>query len=75
MIAAKDVDSGQVVQAIATIQAEGYWANRRDLEAFFPGVPERVLLAKLRRLLRAGEIDGCGCGCRGDFTVTPDPQL
>ena len=32
--------------------------------------PERVLLAKLRRLVRRGLLDGCPCGCRGDFTIT-----
>lgn len=32
--------------------------------------PEAVLLRKLQHLDRAGLIDGCPCGCRGDFTIT-----
>lgn len=30
-------------------------------------VPEKVLLAKLRAMKRKKLIDGCGCGCRGDW--------
>lgn len=32
--------------------------------------PEKVLLAKLRALVKRGLLDGCPCGCRGDFTIT-----
>ena len=32
--------------------------------------PEKVLLAKLKSLVRRGLLDGCACGCRGDFTIT-----
>lgn len=34
------------------------------------GIPERVLLAKLVAMKRRGLIDGCGCGCRGDWELT-----
>jgi hypothetical protein len=34
-----------------------------------PGVPEKVVLAKAKRLMRRGLISGCACGCRGDFEV------
>lgn len=34
-----------------------------------PGVPEKVVLAKARKLIRQGVISGCACGCRGDFEV------
>lgn len=33
------------------------------------GFPEKVLLAKLRAMIRKGLIDGCACGCRGDFRI------
>lgn len=32
-------------------------------------VPRRLLLAKLGHMERRGLIDGCTCGCRGDFRV------
>lgn len=34
-----------------------------------PDAPEKVLLAKLRAMKRKGLIDGCDCGCRGDWNV------
>lgn len=36
----------------------------------FPAYPQKVVRAKLSKLLRRGVIKGCVCGCRGDFTVT-----
>lgn len=35
----------------------------------FPNVPPKVVLAKAKRLVRRGLIDGCTCGCRGDFQI------
>lgn len=32
--------------------------------------PEKVVLAKAKTLIRRGIIDGCCCGCRGDFWLT-----
>lgn len=37
----------------------------------FYNVPPKVLLAKAKRLIRRRLIDGCTCGCRGDFRVLP----
>ncbi|WP_431895836.1 hypothetical protein [Micromonospora haikouensis] len=33
-----------------------------------PGLPELLVRAKARKLIRRGLLDGCYCGCRGDFT-------
>ncbi len=33
--------------------------------------PEKVMLAKCASLIRRGLMDGCACGCRGDFVITP----
>lgn len=30
-------------------------------------IPEKVVLAKAKRLIERGLINGCACGCRGDF--------
>lgn len=35
-----------------------------------PGVPWKVVLAKFRRVRDRGLVDGCDCGCRGDFELT-----
>lgn len=34
-------------------------------------IPEKIVLAKAKRLIRRGLISGCGCGCRGDFQIRP----
>lgn len=33
------------------------------------GWPLKVATAKLRRMARRGLVDGCSCGCRGDWTI------
>lgn len=35
---------------------------------------EKVTLAKLRKLTRQGKIQGCYCGCRGDFYFSQNLQ-
>jgi hypothetical protein len=35
-----------------------------------PDAPDKLILAKMNKLLRRGLVDGCGCGCRGDFEIT-----
>lgn len=34
------------------------------------GTPPKLALAKMRMLIKRGLASGCGCGCRGDFTLT-----
>ena len=70
VFAAKDVDAVEVIYVIALLEAESnIGVSRWSLNEVFPEVPEKVMLAKLRRLIRSGKIDGCVCGCRGDFTL------
>ncbi|MFI2663721.1 hypothetical protein [Micromonospora carbonacea] len=33
-----------------------------------PGLPLPLVRAKARKLINRGTLDGCPCGCRGDFT-------
>lgn len=35
-----------------------------------PDVVDKLALAKMRSLIAKGLVDGCDCGCRGDFTLT-----
>lgn len=32
-------------------------------------ISDNLLLAKLRKMKKQGKIEGCACGCRGDFAV------
>lgn len=47
------------------------WVFTWDLEKHFPAVPYKILMAKLNKLIKRRLIEGCGCGCRGDFYLTP----
>lgn len=42
------------------------WPERDEM-------PEKVIRAKARKLIRRGVLDGCACGCRGDFEVVQTP--
>ncbi|QQV92673.1 hypothetical protein SEA_PSYCHO_71 [Mycobacterium phage Psycho] len=35
-----------------------------------PGAPWKVVIAKFRRVNGRGLVDGCDCGCRGDWELT-----
>lgn len=55
----------------------GEWANwssfgddnsvRRAMPA---GTPCLLVIAKMRQMMHRGVVDGCPCGCRGDFVIT-----
>lgn len=34
------------------------------------GVPVKLQIAKMNKLINRGLVNGCGCGCRGDFYLT-----
>lgn len=34
------------------------------------GTPDKLVLAKMRQLIKKKLVDGCTCGCRGDFIIT-----
>lgn len=42
------------------------WAMEWDVTARL-GYPRKVVLAKARKLIKRGLMDGCACGCRGDW--------
>ena len=43
------------------------WEVHAALEEAVGRVPENLLLAKARKLIAAGKLGGCDCGCRGDW--------
>jgi hypothetical protein len=46
------------------------WADRWTVTGVL-AMPEKVVLSKAKRLMKRGLMDGCPCGCRGDFEITP----
>jgi hypothetical protein len=60
------VDALSTTKEVGTMQ----WVYIFDLERVMPWLPTKVIRAKARRLIRRGLLDGCPCGCRGDFVLT-----
>lgn len=69
----KDIPDRPILEFLA--KRPEVWHNwcfgdERDVHNAMPeGVPGRLVLAKMRQLLRRHLIDGCPCGCRGDFEI------
>ncbi len=69
MIQAKDISEESFLAEVDLFCKENpsycgaiYWQMAKKM-----GVPKKVILAKAKSLIRRGIIDGCACGCRGDF--------
>lgn len=53
----------------------GKWASDEECAAIKQAMPWKIVLSKARRLIeRRGLLDGCPCGCRGDFELTAKGQ-
>jgi hypothetical protein len=83
-VQAKHVPELAILQAMAR-HADGKWWTHWPYNMDDPGdpwslltavpelaaFPDRVLRAKLGTLVRRGLLDGCDCGCRGDWVILP----
>ncbi len=67
---ASDITDEQFLDAVRACESPrgSHWADRWAVTERL-GFPEKVVLAKARRLIKRGVIDGCYCGCRGDWTT------
>lgn len=43
------------------------WDVEDNIQRLVPGAPVKVIHAKLKGLLRRRVLEGCPCGCRGDW--------
>lgn len=73
----KDIPDRPILELLA--QNPGEWHTWYEVipggmptvrPAMPPDAPDKLILAKMNKLLRRGLVDGCGCGCRGDFEIT-----
>jgi hypothetical protein len=76
-IQCKDIPDEPILRLLDNLTGELPWAFRWEsgvtnsvMEAMPPGVPENLVLAKMKSLIRKGLVSGCCCGCRGDFEIT-----
>jgi hypothetical protein len=73
---AKDITDDTMLAAVRATQGLNgvpRWSSLFDIEAIFPDMPAKVVRAKLASLVRRRILDGCTCGCRGDFEFVTDP--
>lgn len=49
--------------------------DRSVWQAIPKDVPYKLALSKMRSLIKRGLIEGCGCGCRGDFEITEKGEV
>lgn len=67
---AKDLSDERLlaaVRAVRGIHGAPKWSALWDVQKQLSDVPPKVVLAKLRSAIKRKLLDGCGCGCRGDF--------
>lgn len=70
----KDIADTPILRFLA--QRPTTWHNwifgdEKDVRQAMPAnVPNKLVLAKMRMLIRRGLVEGCGCGCRGDFVIS-----
>ncbi len=50
--------------------ASGAWFENSVRRAMPTEVPDGLAVAKMAGLIARGLVDGCSCGCRGDYTLT-----
>lgn len=75
----KDIPEQPVLSFIAQVQrgedvrsATWFEGFENSVQNAMPiGVPRKLALAKMNMMIRKGVVSGCGCGCRGDFELTP----
>jgi hypothetical protein len=71
---ASDIPDEEVLGFVLSINEQGRWCQSWDLEERFPEYPLKVVKAKCAGLIRRGYMDGCTCGCRGDYVVIGGPR-
>src|SRR5690242_601315 len=87
MMQAKDIPDSVFIEAVqvcsvrqaAAWDAPNAWCHRWDVEEELTArlgveVPWKVVLAKAAKLIKRGVMDGCSCGCRGDFDLRGKPD-
>lgn len=71
----KDIPDAPVLRFIGSHQGKWCtWGESHSMpsvqDAMPEGTPDKLQLAKVRMLMARGLVDGCDCGCRGDFVLT-----
>lgn len=64
-----DIPDDAFLAAVQDVHdSKGMWANTGEIAEAL-NVPVKLVLSKARRLINRRVLDGCTCGCRGDFEI------
>jgi hypothetical protein len=68
---AKHLDTAKILEFVRDVKMpETDWTCIWHIqEQLFPEIPPKVVTAKMKALVRNKLVDGCVCGCRGDFEL------
>ena len=70
---ASDISDEQLTAALVRVTNPATkWASLWAVQDTLSEFPPKVVQAKLRSAIKRKVIDGCACGCRGDFTIVVD---
>lgn len=70
-VQAKHVCAAAVLVVVGLLcETRGHPACTWRIQDEFPQFPRKVVMAKLCSLVKRGMLEGCTCGCRGDFELT-----
>lgn len=69
----KDIPDRPILEMLAKNPTQWHnwcWTEWNVRDAMPPAIPPKLAIAKMRMMIRRGVVDGCPCGCRGDFVIT-----
>lgn len=49
--------------------SDGTMPENSVARAMPPGTAPKLVLSKMKKLVKQNLVNGCGCGCRGDFMI------
>jgi len=72
---AKDIDDIAILKYLDALPQHQFALLYKDAEySVFAAMPDGVEFnlarAKMGKMIKRGLVNGCSCGCRGDFTIT-----
>lgn len=71
----KDIPTIPILKFLAKNPKEWhnwFFGNDFDVRHAMPNgfkLPDNLVLSKMKKLIKKELIDGCDCGCRGDFVI------
>jgi len=73
----KDIPDNSILEFLLQRKIKGQvWAVWYDNfensigQAMPSNTPEKLRIKKMAKLIGRGLVDGCGCGCRGNYEIT-----